>query len=98
MNHRQPKTRALANAFRREEWLYRALERFFVHAGAGVSYAHAKIISCLQARRIGPPCRADPDRASLRHRVTSVDRQVEKRELELVGVGDHFREFGREVR
>ena len=86
-----PKPVPLPDALRREERLDRALARRLIHPHTSVDDTEQHIVSRNQPRGVTSvhalPLCFDGERATFRHGVTRVHRQVQERHLELVGVG-----------
>ena len=99
----RPRPVPLPGALGGEERLGRALQRRLVHAGAGV--ARPRCRHSRPAPRPGMFAGADRarDRAAIvsvpaaRHRVARVEREVEERQFELVGIDADRREIGLET-
>ena len=99
MHHRQAEAGALAERLGGEERLDRPLQYLRRHAVAGIDHRQFQVAAGLQrgiaARLIfGDP---DIDRAAVRHRVARVDREIEDRELELVGIDARRRQPFRQI-
>ncbi len=99
MDHGQAKAGALADLLGREEGLDCALQRITVHAGTGVRHGQPHIAPFGEVARLcgGRHIEFDGERPAVRHRVTRVHCEVEKRELDLVGVGLRGRQGRRQV-
>ena len=101
MNHGQAEAGAFPNSLRAEEWLHRALERRFVHAGSGVSHRDAEIVSWRKARGVTPAnplaTRSNRDRTTLRHCIARIHREVQQGHFQLVGVSKGGRQLLRYV-
>jgi hypothetical protein len=88
VNHGQPQTRSLPRRLRRKEGFDRLLERGGIHARSGIGDLNPKIRSLTEVflRANLFFIYADAKRSSIRHSVSRVDRQIEDREFDLIGV------------
>ncbi|MNH13079.1 hypothetical protein D3C79_726400 [compost metagenome] len=90
LDHRQAETSALAHAFGGIERFDAAAQLIFVHATATVANLQPHQRPFSKARRpwgtVGLKACADTQGATVAHGVAGVDRKVEQRQLQLMGV------------
>src|SRR5881227_1088727 len=90
VDHRQSEPGAAAGALGCEERLGRALQRDLVHALAGIALGDANVLARLQPRNIAGrdplAMRRYRQTSAERHRVSSIEREVEQSQFELVRV------------
>ena len=80
-----------------EKGLHRRFAHFGRHAEPGVADGDADIVARRQARGRGRAIGADAQRAAIGHGVPAVDRDVEDRKLQLVGVGADGGQIGGQI-